>query len=326
MRRLARPALFASFLAASLSAPAAEPLRDLESALAAIEASSGGRLGVSAIHLESGRSASRNASERFPMASVYKLPVAAALLARVDAGTLRLEQEVVVNAGELRRTGSRVDPWKPGAPVTLYRLLHAMMTESDNTACDVLLRVLGGGRAVDGWLDAQGFPGIDVTFTELTMGAVSAGVAELPKDGACDHACLDALVAKVPRERRAEAERAFEADARNAATPGELGRFLVALKAGKLLSPPSTANLLAMMRRNRTGDRRIRALLPEGTAVWDKTGSIGRSANDVGFVRLPGEKGTLALVVLVKGSAKGWPERDRAIAEAAKAAFEAFSR
>lgn len=326
MTRLVRSLTLAALVATRLPATAADPVREVEAALAAIEPESGGKLGVTVIHLESGRVVSRNAGERFPMASIYKLPIAAAVLAKVDAGALRLDQEVVVHAGELRRTGSRVDPWRPGAPVVLYRLLDAMLTESDNTACDVLLRLLGGARAVDAWLDARGFPGIDVTWTELTMGAVAAGVAELPRDGACDHACLDALVAKVPKGRRADAERAFEADPRNAATPAELARFVVSLKEGRLLSPPSTANLLAMLRRNRTGDRRLRALLPQGTPVWDKTGSIGRSANDVGLVGLPDGKGTLALAVLVKGSTKGWEARDRAIARVAKAAFDAFGR
>jgi beta-lactamase class A len=260
------------------------------------------------------------------MASVYKLPIAIAVLAKVDAGEWTLEQEVVVLPGERRRTGAKVDPWKPGAKVPLARLVDAVMTTSDNTACDVLLRLLGGPRAVDAWLDAHGFPGIDVSWSELTMAAIASGVAELPRDGECDHACLDALVAKVPGERRAEAERAFERDARNTASPEDLARMLADLKGGRLLSAASTEKVLSMMLRNRTGDRRIRALLPKGTPVRDKTGSIGRSANDVGLVELPGGKGTLAVVVLVKGSTKDWAARERAIAKAAKAAFDAFSR
>jgi beta-lactamase class A len=305
---------------------AADAPAGLESALRSIGAESGGALGVKLVHLESGRAAGLEAASRFPMASVYKLPIAVVVLARADGGGLKLEQEVEVKPGELRRTGAKVDPWKPGSRVPLAKLVDAMLTESDNTACDVLLRVLGGPRAVDAWLDAHGFPEIDVSWSELTMAAVAAGVTDLPTDGLCDHACLDALVARVPKERRAEAALAFERDPRNTASPEDLARFLGALRQGRLLSARSTETVLSMMRRNRTGDRRIRALLPKGTPVWDKTGSIGRSANDAGLVELPGGKGTLVVVALVKGSTKGWDARDRAIAKAARAAFEAFAR
>jgi beta-lactamase class A len=308
------------------AARAADPTADLDARLRAIALEAGGTLGVKVVHLESGRAAGMNTAGRFPMASVYKLPIAVAVLAKVDTRELSLQQEIEVRPGELRRTGARVDAWKPGSRVPLGRLVEVMMTSSDNTACDVLLRVLGGPRAVDAWLGAHGYPEIDVSWSELTMAAVAAGVENLPEDGACDHACLDALVAKVPAESRAAAARAFEQDLRNTASPEDLARLLVALKRGELLSAPSTEALLAMMRRSTTGNRRIRALLPKGTAVWDKTGTMGRSANDVGLVELPDGKGTLVVVALVKGSEKGYDARERGIAKVAKAAFDVFGR
>ena len=326
MKRAPRSALVLAFSLAALAARAAEPSAELEAKLRAIAAETGGTLGVKVVHLESGRTAGLEVRGRFPMASVYKLPIAVVVLSEVDAGKLKLDQEVDVRPGELRRTGARVDAWTPGGRAPLAKLVDAMLTESDNTACDVLLRLIGGGRAVDAWLAAHGFPEIDVTLTELEMAAVESGVSPVPAAGACDHACLDALVAKVPKKKREEAERAFERDPRNTASPEDLARLVVALRKGELLSATSTEKLLSMMRRNRTGDRRIRALLPEGTPVWDKTGTIGRCANDVGLVELPGEKGTIAVVVIVKGSPKGSGAREAAIAKAAKAAFDAFGR
>jgi beta-lactamase class A len=326
MARALPVALALALVARSGPARAADPAAGLEARLAEIAAASGGTLGVRVLHLESGRAAGLNAAARFPMASVYKLPVAVVVLAKVDAGELSLAQEVEVRPGEHRRTASRIDPWTPGRKVPVGALLDDMMTASGNTACDVLIRVVGGPRAVDGWLGAHGFPGIDVSWTEMMMGAWFAGVAEKVKDGACDHACLDALVAKEPKAGRDAAERAFESDPRNTATPDDLARLLVALKKGELLSATSTGTLLSAMRRNATGDRRIRALLPKGTPVWDKTGTIGRAANDVGLVELPGGKGTLVVVALVKGSEKPYGERERAIARVAKAAYDAFAR
>jgi beta-lactamase class A len=326
---MTRPARLASALLAlslPLAARAAGPAPSLEARLAEIAAASGGTLGVRVVHLESGKAAGLNASARFPMASVYKLPIAVVVLAKVDAGELSLAQEVEVRPGEHRRTASRVDPFTPGKKVAIGVLLDDMLTASGNTACDVLLRVLGGPGAVDAWYAAHGLPGIDVSLTELMMGAVESGVADRVKDGECDHACLDGIVAKEPKAKREAAERAFESDPRNSASPEDLGRFLAALKKGELLSPSSTATVLDAMRRCRTGDRRIRALLPKGTVVYDKTGTIGRSANDIGLVELPGGKGTLVVVALVKGSEKPYEERERTIAKVAKAAYDAFAR
>ncbi len=323
------PVAIAVLLAAVTSAAhASDRAAGLDAQFRTIAVEAGGTLGVSVIHLESGRAAGLNAHGRFPMASVYKLPLAVVVFAKVDAGELSLEQEVEVRPGELRRTGAKVDSWTPGSRVPVSRLLDAMMTTSDNTACDVLLRLLGGARVVDAWLDAHGYAEIDVSWSELRMAAVASGVGDLAKDGECDHACLDALVARVPREKRAAAERAFEADLRNTASPEDLARLLVDLKKkkGNLLSGPSTDALLAMMRRNTTGDRRIRALLPAGTAVWDKTGTMGRSANDVGLVELPDGTGTIVVVALVKESAKRDDAREKGIAKVAKAAFDTFGR
>jgi beta-lactamase class A len=326
MKRASRNALVLSLSLLAVPARAADSSPDLEAKLRSIEAAAGGTLGVKVVHLESGRTAGLGERGRFPMASVYKLPIAVVVLSEVDAGTLKLDQEVEVRPGELRRTGSKVDAFPPGGRVPLAKLVDAMLTESSNTACDVLLRLLGGPRAVDAWLAAHGFPEIDVSWSEMEMAAVESGVAPVPAAGACDHACLDALVARVPKAKREEAERAIESDPRNAASPEDLARLLVALRKGELLSASSTETLLSMMRRNRTGDRRIRALLPKGTPVWDKTGTIGRCANDIGLVELPGRKGTLVVAVLVKGSPKGSEAREAAIARAAKAAFDAFGR
>src|ERR671927_139968 len=67
------------------------PLRRLENEIARLAKAAGGTLGVSATHVESGRSVSFNGTERFPMASTYKIPIAVQLLYRVDRGDVRLD-------------------------------------------------------------------------------------------------------------------------------------------------------------------------------------------------------------------------------------------
>jgi beta-lactamase class A len=96
-----------------------------------------------------------------------------------------------------------------------------------------------------------------------------------------------------------------------------MAELLVMLQNGKILGATTTDTLLAIMTRAVTGRARIPALLPPGTPVAHKTGTISSTTNDVGIITLPGGRGHLALVVFVKGSRVGVRAREQAIASAA---------
>lgn len=276
-----------------------------------------GTLGVAAVHVESGRAESLNAKERFPMASTFKLPLALALLARVDEGTFPLDAEVVVEPGHVR-TG--MGPQLGAGRYTIRRLLAAMMQESDNTATDALFRVVGGPAAVRAFLARHRIDGIDVSRTELEMHADFAGIT-VPSDGRITPAQVRRLRSGVPASTAAAARRTYFRDPRDTATPEAMATLLVRLQQGRLLSPASTAELLATMRGGHTGDARIRAGVPKGTPVSAKTGTMPGLTNDVGLVTLP--DGThLAIAVYVKGGS----DREKAIAEATRAAWNAFQK
>jgi len=84
--------------------------------------------------------------------------------------------------------------------------------------------------------------------------------------------------------------------------------------------------LLAVMARTTTGDRRLRAGVPAGTPVADKTGSGPSTTNDVGIVTLPDDKGHLAIAVLLDGSKLPAKQQEDLIAEVARAAYDAHVR
>ncbi len=73
-----------------------------------------------------------------------------------------------------------------------------------------------------------------------------------------------------------------------------------------------------------TGLLRIRGMLPPGTEVADKTGTIGGSTNDVGVVTLPENAGQIAIVVFVKDSKLEVPDREKVIAQISRAAYDYF--
>ncbi len=316
MRTLPLVALL-SALAVSVAAPTTAPdAASLEDELAVAAREAGGVTGVWAVHLPSGRSVALAADTPFPMASVYKLPIALALLSRADEGKLALDESIPVEREDLRRgMGSGItESHRPGMRLTAGELLSAMVTESDNTATDLLLRRLGGPAAVTAHLVARGLRGVRVDRTELQIAGDGTGIAGLPPDGRCTPERFDALKAKVPAAARAAAQTRFQEDPRDTATPRALGGLVVRLFAGELLSPSSTARLVELLRGCRTGEKRLRALLPAGTTVYDKTGTQWRGANDVGAIDLAGGRGRIVAAVLVKGTAKSLADQERAIA------------
>jgi beta-lactamase class A len=126
-------------------APAADLTKDLEHIAQRI----GGRAGVSAVLIESGEHVALHGDLPFFMASVVKFPVALRVLQLVDEGKLRLDQKVAVQKSDLAPGVSVLGGnFKPGTEFTIRDLLNYMITASDNTACDVLMRLSSGPQAV----------------------------------------------------------------------------------------------------------------------------------------------------------------------------------
>jgi beta-lactamase class A len=81
-------------------------LARLERELSRLSVLGGGRMGVAALHLETGRAVYLNRTERFPMASSFKVPIAVQLLNRVDRGEIRLDSMVALFASQLPRANA----------------------------------------------------------------------------------------------------------------------------------------------------------------------------------------------------------------------------
>jgi beta-lactamase class A len=141
--------------------------------LAAIEAETGGRLGVAALDSESGRRIEYRASERFAMCSTFKLLLAAAVLARVDAGHESLERRLAYGPADLLDyapvTKARVA--EGGLPVGA--LCAAAAGVSDNTAANLLLATLGGPEGLTRYARelGDGVTRLDRTEPALNMNA-----------------------------------------------------------------------------------------------------------------------------------------------------------
>jgi beta-lactamase class A len=116
--------------------------------------------------------------------------------------------------------------------------------------------------------------------------------------------------------------RKLDSDPRDTATPDGMANLLLQIYTKPILKESSKAILLDIMKRCESGTARLKGLLPIGTEVAHKTGTIGMTTNDVGIITLPGEGGHLIVSAFVKSSTKEIPDRERAIAEVTRLLFD----
>lgn len=268
-----------------------------EKTVRTIATSIDGRVGVFAELIETGETVGWNSSNRFPMQSVYKLPIAMATLQAVDQGRLKLNSEIVVTRTDFVTPGQHSplrDANPNGARVTVERLLSLMVSESDGTACDVLLRILGGAAKVNAYLKSLGVNEVVVKTTEKAMG-------------------MNEMV-----------------QYQNWATPTSLVKLLHLLQQGHGLSSDSRARLLTWMISSPTGPGRLKAELPPGTEVAHKTGSSGtrngltRATNDIGIIQLTDGR-HVAIAVLVSDAKAEEKTRDGVIAKIGRTVYDCWS-
>jgi beta-lactamase class A len=264
-----------------------------------LSATGGGRLGVCARLTDGGPSQELHGGERFPMQSVYKLPIAMAVLDQVDHKQLTLGQKVTLRASDVAdvhfHSPLRKRYPRGGIDVSVRELIRAAIVDSDGVASDLLYRLAGGGPRVTAYLRGLGIRDMAVVATEREM-------------------------ARDPQVQY-----------RNFSTPCAAVSLLQALDTGRALSSDGRALLLKDLTDSVPGARRIKGGLPPGTPVAHKTGTdatrhgVTRATNDIGIITLPDGR-HLALAVFVKDSTADEPTRERTIADAARAAYDAWTR
>ena len=276
----------------------------LEREIARLATAAGGVMGVAAIHIESGRAVYLNRSERFPMASSYKVPIAVELLTRADRGEIRLDSMITLQPADLHPGSGTLSELfdDPGVSLSIRNLLELMLLISDNSATDVMLRTAGGAGRVTSRMQALGVTDVRVDRPTIGLIADFVGIRELPPDSLLNPSTYRAAARQVPAETRQQAATAFSLDVRDTATPEGMAQLLLKIWRGQALSAPSTKLLLDIMTRSTTGTGRIKGMLPGGTAVAHKTGTIGGTTNDVGIITLPDSAGHVVTVIFVKGS------------------------
>lgn len=256
-----------------------------------------GNIGVYALVLETGQTSSFNGDKGFPMQSVYKFPIAMAVLNKVDKNILTLQQKIhVTKTDYISKNGHSPirDKFPNGTDIAITDLLKYSVAESDGSASDVLLRISGGTKNTNQYIHQLGVKDIAIATTEQV---------QLANDNI---------------------------QYQNWATPKAMVKLLDIFYTSKKLSKESRVLLLKYMTESSPGQKRLKGMLPPGTLVAHKTGTAGtingltRATNDVGIITLPNGK-HLAIAVFISDSYANEIQRESTIANISKASFDFFS-
>lgn len=266
----------------------------LRSAIASIAAQSGGTVGVGIMNLDTRDTLNFQDEPVYPMHSVFKFPIAMAILHQVDEGKLKLDQQIYIDKKWMvPNTWSPLRDAFPNGNVeqTLAQLLEYMVSQSDNVACDFLIDLAGGEAAINDYVHGLGVKQIAIVASEAKMAT------------------------------------AWDVQFTNFCAPSAMIQLLDILNKGMVLSKPNNDFLWSIMLKTSTGPKRIKGLLPAGVEVAHKTGTSGirdgvaAATNDAGIILLPnGQK--LAIVVYVMNAKSDEAIREATIAQIAKVAFD----
>ncbi|TNC77378.1 class A beta-lactamase [Janthinobacterium lividum] len=243
-----------------LFAAPATSIATAQTQLAALEQAAGGRLGVAAWRQGSELRVAYRADERFPLASTFKAMLAGAVLARSVSQPGLLDQHVRYEKKELV-TYSPITEKHLADGMSVADLCAATLQYSDNSAANFLMTLLGGPQAVTAFARSIGNTVFQLERWETELNSAIPG------------------------------------EVRDTASPASMAHSLQQLLLGNSLPAPQRQQLDTWMRGNTTGDKRIRAGVPAGWQVADKTGSGAYgSVNDIG-VAYPASGAPLVIAV-----------------------------
>lgn len=257
-------------------------------------------VGVSITGNDKKNTLSINGDKHFPMQSVFKFHIALAVLSEIDKGTLSVDQIVKINKDELwKGTWSPLRDENPnGGDFTIGKLIQYTVSHSDNTACDVLIRLIGTPKTVEEYIKKSGIQDIEITFSE--------------------------------KEMQEKWENMFQ----NWTTPNAANETLRIFFENKnnLLSKRSYDFFWKTNKETTTALGRIRGQLPEEIIVAHKSGSSGTNketgitdaVNNIGIVFLPDGK-YFYISVFVTKSHENDKTNDKIIADIAKAAYDFYT-
>jgi len=257
--------------------------------LADLERRHGGRLGVAAFDTGSGKTIAHRADERFAMCSTFKLLMTAASLHRVDAGDEHPARSISYGRADLLPHSPITGAHVAEGHMTVEALCEAVITTSDNGAANLLLHALGGPDAVTLYAVTLGDSVTRLDRFEPALNDVGPG------------------------------------DVRDTTTPSAMLGDLRKIFLTSALSEASRARLVKWTRASVTGKSRLRAGLPPGWIVGDKTGTgFKAETNDIA-IAWPPRKPPVLITAYYTGSSEPAAAREAVLADVGRIVARRFS-
>jgi len=271
----------------------------LEQKIMALTKDKKATVAISVLSFDNGFKYNKNADKKLPMQSVFKFHIAAAILDFVDKGKLSLDQKVFLDQSNLLE-----NMWSPlrdkypkgNIEVSLREILELTVAQSDNSGCDIMLKLLGGPQTVQKFMDSKGVKGFQIKYSE----------SEMHKD--------------------------WNVQYENYSTTQSAVDVLKKLYDGKLLSKKSTDYLIKVMLSTSTGKNKLIEQLPKDTPVARKTGASGKNSagltgaeNEMAIVTLPNGK-HYAIAVFVSDSTELSEVNCKIISDISKTVWDYFNK
>lgn len=257
-------------------------------AVTRIEQQLGGRFGVAALDTGSDRRISNRPNERFPMCSTFKFLAVAAVLQRVDENKEQLDRVAHYTSADILEYAPVTKAHLSEGGMTVEALCEAALTQSDNTAANLLLDTMGGTAGLTSFARTIGDEKTRLDRTEPTLNTAEPN------------------------------------DERDTTTPAAMLEDMRRILLGNVLSDASREKLENWMRANQTGHEQIRAGVPKDWVVGDKTGRGAHgSMNDIAILRPP-KRAPILLTIYSVGSDAPAAKRMAGIASIAKAVRESL--
>lgn len=281
-----RRVLVSAVIFGTLACGPAAAAGDIVSAARQVEERLGMRVGLTVIDTGSGTVTAYREDERFAMASTFK---ALACAAALSAGDGVLGQTTRVRKADLL-PHSPVTETRIGASLSTRELCAITLKTSDNAAANLVLNAIGGPDGLTAFLRHKGDATTRLDRYEPDLNQATPG------------------------------------DVRDTTTPKAMAETLETLLLGDALSHPARDQLEDWMAANAVADRLLRAKLPAGWRIADRSGAGGHGTRGVIAVVRPPTGAPLVVAIYMDGRKHDLKTRDAAIAEIGAAIFAESAR
>ena len=248
---------------ALLQSAATTPLPRLQAAIERTTRSVNATWGIYVKSLESGEEIAIDADRQMETMSTIKIPLMIEVFEQIKAGRFKLTDKYTFAAADAQPGTGTIQRLDPGAVMTVKDLITMMIIVSDNTATEVLYRMVGGPDAVNARMQAMGL--------QKTRG-------------------MNVPSKWFPQLRAAPTTEQFYRDGKypfGLSTPREMGRLLEMMERGTLVDKPSSELMLRIMRGQLYRTRIPRYLT--GYTIPHKTGDfLPYVGDDVDMLEAPG--------------------------------------